>query len=78
MKLGKQESQTPITFLNTPEDAPGLSIATLKPCLSRSNGFLVYLYPAGDPQSPCHHIPTLHLNLTEELKSEFTWFMLIC
>lgn len=46
--LGKQESQTPITFLTAPEDAPGLSIA-----------ILVYLHPAGDPQSPCHHIPTL-------------------
>lgn len=59
MRLSKQESQTPITFSTTPEDAPGLSIAILKPCLCRSNSFLVYLYPAGDPQSPCHHIPTL-------------------
>lgn len=57
--LGKQESQTPITFLITPEDAPGQSTPILKPCLSRSNSFLVYLYPAGDAQSPCHHIPTL-------------------
>lgn len=76
--LGKQESQTPITFLITTEDAPGQSTPILKPCLSRSNSFLVYLYPAGDAQSPCHHIPTLTFKSLWELKSEFMWITHIC
>lgn len=56
-------------FLNTLEDATGLSSALLKPCLSKRHGFLVYLYPTGDPQSRCNHMsPSLSLNLTQELK----------
>lgn len=51
--------KTAITFLNTLEDTTGLSGALLKPFLSESDGFPVYLYPVGDPQSPCHHIPNL-------------------
>lgn len=51
--------RTAITFLNTLEDATGLSNAVLKPCLSKSDGFPAYLYPAGDQQSPCNHIPIL-------------------
>jgi len=56
-----RKGKTAIIFLSTLEAATGLSSALLKPRLSKSDGFPVHLYPAGDPHSPCNHIPILTL-----------------
>lgn len=61
-----------------PQDATGLSSALLKPCLSKSDGFPCTFTPLVTHRVLVTTLPSLHLNLTQELKPEVKWFTHFC